>query len=147
MKQSLLSFFLTCFAISSMAQQSPNGKLKIVPNQQTLTLYYQKQPVIEVETSVNTSALRKSKAKYIRADYQMLSGKKHHCTNEANEYRCGELVLRVYNDGIAFRYEYQGLKDALQPEEQTHSRRNTSLDATMDRGLREFLPIRYYRQG
>ena len=119
MKQSLLSFLLSCFAISSMAQQSPNGKLKIVPKQQTLTVYYQKQPVIEVETSVNTSALKKSKAKYIRADYQMLSGKKHHCTNEANEYRCGELVLRVYNDGIAFRYEYQGLKDALQPEEQT----------------------------
>ena len=81
MKKTILSLFLTCFAITTMAQQSPNGKLKIVPKQQTLTVYYQKQPVIEVETSVNTSALRKSKPKYIREDYQMLSGKKQHCTN------------------------------------------------------------------
>ena len=40
----------------------------------------------------------------------MLTGKRLACTNEANEYvamlaQDGRMVLRVYNDGIAFRYE------------------------------------------
>ena len=102
-----------------MAQQSPNGKLTVEPRQQTLVVSYQQQPVIEVETGIETAALRKSKPKRISADYQMIAGKKSHCTNEANEYRCGALVVRIYNDGIALRYEYQGLKDAKQPEELT----------------------------
>ena len=102
-----------------MAQQSPNGKLTVEPRQQTLVVSYQQQPVIEVETGIETAALRKSKAKRISADYQMIAGKKSHCTNEANEYRCGALVVRIYNDGIALRYEYKGLKDAKQPEELT----------------------------
>ncbi len=102
-----------------MAQQSPNGKLTVEPRQQTLVVSYQQQPVIEVDTGIETAALRKSKAKRISADYQMIAGKKSHCTNEANEYRCGALVVRIYDDGIALRYEYQGLKDAKQPEELT----------------------------
>ena len=102
-----------------MAQQSPNGKLTVEPRQQKLVVSYQQQPVIEVETGIETAALRKSKAKRISADYQMIAGKKSHCTNEANEYRCGALVVRIYNDGIALRYEYRGLKDAKQPEELT----------------------------
>ena len=102
-----------------MAQQSPNGKLTVEPRQQTLVVSYQQQPVIEVETGIETAALRKSKAKRISADYQMIAGKKSHCTNEANEYRCGALVVRIYNDGIALRYEYKGLKDAKQPKELT----------------------------
>lgn len=102
-----------------MAQQSPNGKLTVEPRQQTLVVSYQQQPVIEVETGIETAALKKSKPKRITSDYQMIAGKKSHCTNEANEYRCGALVVRIYNDGIALRYEYQGLKDAKQPEELT----------------------------
>ena len=102
-----------------MAQQSPNGKLTVEPRLQKLVVSYQQQPVIEVETGIETAALKKSKPKRISADYQMIAGKKSHCTNEANEYRCGALVVRIYNDGIALRYEYQGLKDAKQPEELT----------------------------
>ena len=45
------------------------------------------------------------KAKKIKADYTMLEGKRSHCTNEANEYRVGQMTLRLYNDGIAYRYE------------------------------------------
>jgi hypothetical protein len=120
MKRQLLSLFIIlCCATTMMAQQSPNGKLTVEPRQQTLVVSYQQQPVIEVETGIETAALRKSKAKRISADYQMIAGKKSHCTNEANEYRCGALVVRIYNDGIALRYEYKRLKDAKQPEELT----------------------------
>lgn len=102
-----------------MAQQSPDGRLTVEPRQQVLAVCYQQRPVLEVETSVDVSALRQSEPRQIKADYQMLAGKRRHCTNEANEYRCGALVLRIYNDGIALRYEYSGLKDEPCPEEQT----------------------------
>ncbi|MCQ2228282.1 MAG: glycoside hydrolase family 97 protein [Bacteroidales bacterium] len=51
---------------------------------------------------------------YMSEDYNMLSGKRLHCTNEANELvftltdRSGvdqNVIVRVYNDGLAFRYE------------------------------------------
>ena len=118
-KQTLSSILLSCCATVMMAQQSPNGKLTVEPRQQTLVVRYQQQQVLEVETGVDVTKLSKSKAKHITADYQMLAGKKSRCTNEANEYRCGALALRLYNDGIALRYEYQGLKDAAIPEEHT----------------------------
>ena len=57
-------------------------------------------------------------------DYRMLSGKRLHCTNQAREYEAnlGEnlrLVLRLYNDGIAFRYVLSGLRNQVLPKEQT----------------------------
>jgi hypothetical protein len=60
----------------------------------------------------------------IKDDYQMLSGKRLHCTNQAREYEAKlsdnlRLVLRLYNDGIAFRYEWSGLQDQVLPKEQT----------------------------
>ena len=118
-QQALSSIFLSFCATVMMAQQSPNGKLTVEPRQQTLVVRYQQQQVLEVETGVDVTMLSQSKAKHITADYQMLAGKKSRCTNEANEYRCGALALRIYNDGIALRYEYQGLKDTTIPEEHT----------------------------
>ena len=101
--------FLSCCAIMAVAQQSPNGKLTVQPGTNTLTVRYGQQTVIEVETSDDAMALGHCEPRRIVADYEMLSGKKRHCTNEANEYRSGALVLRVYNDGIALRYEGEGL--------------------------------------
>ena len=82
---------------------SPNGKLTAVTNGTTLTVSYQRQQVLEVADACadgqSLAFVRK-----VKDDYQMLSGKRLHCTNEANEYRCGNMLLRMYNDGIAFRY-------------------------------------------
>ena len=49
--------------------------------------------------------------RHVKEDYRMLTGKRLACSNEANEYvtTLGEgikMVLRLYNDGIAFRYDY-----------------------------------------
>ena len=51
-----------------------------------------------------------SEPRHLHVSYDMLSGKRSHCENEANEYRYRigggkELVFRVFNDGVAFRYE------------------------------------------
>ena len=105
MKQFLLSLSMSCCATIMVAQQSPNGKLTVHPQSHTLTVHFQNQPVLDIETVTEVSALRQCTATPIKADYQMLSGKKSHCTNEANEYRCGALTLCVYNDGIALRYD------------------------------------------
>ena len=85
---------------------SPNGKLTAIANGKVLTVSYKKKQVLEINDLLpadqSFTFVRK-----VHDDYQMLSGKRLHCTNEANEYRCGSLVLRMYNDGIAFRTENQ----------------------------------------
>ena len=50
----------------------------------------------------------------VRDDYQMLTGKRLVCSNEAKEYTAPleggtTMVLRLYNDGIAFRYDHTGM--------------------------------------
>ena len=85
---------------------SPNGKLTAIANGKVLTVSYKKKQVLEINDLLpadqSFTFVRK-----VHDDYQMLSGKRLHCTNEANEYRCGSLLLRMYNDGIAFRTENQ----------------------------------------
>ena len=110
----LLGLMLPLFAVAKVT--SPNGKLTAVTNGKTLTISYQKQQVLQVADILNTGESLTFVRK-VKDDYQMLAGKRLHCTNEANEYRCGNLRLRMYNDGIAFRYEYTGLQNQKHPEE------------------------------
>ena len=84
---------------------SPNGKVSVKAEGQQLTIFYLQQKVLDIVMASDVSALAESQPVRIIADYQMLAGKRLHCMNEANEYRCGSLVLRLYNDGVAFRYE------------------------------------------
>ena len=84
--------------------KSPNGKLSAQLSGKTLTVSYHQQKVLEIVDVVEAG----KPLTFVRAvhdDYQMLTGKRLHCSNQANEYRQGALVLRMYNDGIAFRYE------------------------------------------
>ena len=60
----------------------------------------------------------------VNEDYTMLTGKKSHCVNNANEYSAAlnpntDLILRIYNNGVAFRYRLHGLNDADIPQEKT----------------------------
>ena len=98
---------------------SPNGLLSVDVKGENLVVNYNGQKALEL-TGVglnNTDFVNWTGP--VKADYQMLTGKRLHCVNEANEYRFGNLVLRVYNDGIAFRYEYANLQNEKHPEEQT----------------------------
>ena len=116
-----LSFIICHLSFShALAQQkvvSPNGKLTAVVDGTKLTVSYQRQQVIEVADMLSAGQSLTFVRK-VKDDYQMLAGKRLHCTNQANEYRCGNLLLRMYNDGIAFRYEYQGLKDSKAPADE-----------------------------
>jgi hypothetical protein len=117
--RNLMLFIGLMFPLLAVAKvTSPNGKLTAVTNGTTLTVSYQNKQVIQVADVLNRDASLTFVRK-VKADYQMLAGKRLHCTNEANEYHSGNLVLRMYNDGVAFRYEYTGLQNQKHPEEQT----------------------------
>ncbi|MBR0165637.1 MAG: glycoside hydrolase family 97 catalytic domain-containing protein [Prevotella sp.] len=100
---------------------SPNGLLSVNTTDGKLEICYEKQCVLEL-ADIPFGEL--SFVREVKDDYQMLEGKRLHCTNEANEYQApiGEdarMVMRLYNDGIAFRYEYTGLKNSKVPAEHT----------------------------
>ena len=129
MKKFLILLTISFGALSLSAQQpvSPNGKLTVNNSGQGIIVNYQQQEVLNIPV-VGYEGIKNNRLKFksigkVTANYQMLAGKKSTCTNEANEYVAKlsgnvQLVLRLYNDGAAFRYELSGLKGKL-PKEQT----------------------------
>ena len=83
---------------------SPNGKITMEKQGQRYVVSYQKQQVLEL-TAGEESWTQQGKARRVKDEYTMLAGKRSYCTNVANEYKVGQLVIRLYNDGLAFRYE------------------------------------------
>ena len=123
------SFLICLCSVSVMAQQavSPNGRLIASPKGNGLVISYKQQSVLDIPVvgyEGNQAAPQLKPTGQINTDYWMISGKRLHCTNTANEYRASlgdgvQMVVRLYNDGLAFRYELSGLKDATLPKEQT----------------------------
>ena len=129
MKQFLIILTICLGSLSLSAQQpvSPNGKLTVTNSGQGIIVNYQQQEVLNIPVlgyeGIKSNRLKFKSIGKVTANYQMLAGKKSTCTNEANEYVAKlsgnvQLVLRLYNDGAAFRYELSGLKGKL-PKEQT----------------------------
>ena len=129
MKRIFLGIALIGLVMAAAAQRvvSPNGKLMVETKGNGLVVSYNNQQVLDIpavgyEGSQVVPQLKETSQ--IKADYWMLSGKRLHCTNTANEYRASlgegvQMVVRLYNDGLAFRYELSGLKDTKLPKEQT----------------------------
>ena len=129
MKRLVSGLALMMLIISASAQRvaSPNGKISVETKGSGLVVSYEQQsmldiPVVGYEGAQTVTSLKPSGQ--VNADYWMLSGKRLHCTNVANEYRTSlgegvQMVVRLYNDGLAFRYELSGLKDTKLPKEQT----------------------------
>ena len=123
MKRLLSAIFLCGVALVINAQKvtSPNGKLMAKTIDKKLVINYKNKQVLEL------SDVQYNKLDFVRKvkdDYQMLEGKRLHCTNQANEYQASigpnaKMVMRLYNDGIAFRYEYTNLQNTKAPAEQT----------------------------
>jgi hypothetical protein len=86
-----------------------------------LVISFKKQEVLELEDIEFKELVFAGK---VSEDYQMLTGKRLHCNNKANEYQAvldkdARIVMRLYNDGIAFRYEYSNLRNQKPPQEHT----------------------------
>ena len=136
MTKKVLFFVLTLVSLTMSAQikkqsaklTSPDGHLSATIQQQGLTLCRDGRvalqlPKVGVEGNTNMPVF--SFEEKVKADYTMISGKRSHCTNVANEYRWSmdegqTMVLRLYNDGIAFRYEFTNLAGELPRELTTY---------------------------
>ncbi len=117
----VMGLVLMMLSLNALSQRvsSPNGKLTLKSKDSGYVVYYGKQAVLEIPVvgmeGVDVAGkLRRTGT--VTADYRMPAGKRLHCTNEANEYRSGALVLRLYNDGVALRYELEGLSGKLPKE-------------------------------
>ena len=127
MRRILFFVFGCCLTLSAAAQQSPNGKISVTPNDKGLSVSYGQQKVLQIPTLGYEGYASKVELSYkgdVTDDYRMLAGKRLHCTNQAREYEAKladnlRLVLRLYNDGVAFRYELSGLRNQVLPKEQT----------------------------
>ena len=104
-------FTFSPFHLCTFAQvASPNGRISAQADGTTLVINYEGKQALQLEELpfANTAF---SFVRLVKDDYRMLTGKRLVCSNEGNEYvaSLGEgikMVLRLYNDGIAFRYDY-----------------------------------------
>ena len=139
MKKAILSIMLLC-ALSVQAQVcvSPHGKVSV---ERTTDGMFRilcgdklvvEVPAVGVTTSSQTGAWKPTdmlKQGRFKTDYRMLTGKTSHASNTANAYTffydngtgCEpvRLVFLVFDDGVAFRYEMDGLSSELIQDEKT----------------------------
>ena len=136
----LCSIILLVLSACQGKQVSPDGTLALHPTGTGFTLSKSTGSdvveVIEIPTIGVTTAngrgiglqLKRIRKATHEVNYTMLTGKRRKCSNTANEYTYvysdstgGEvrLVFRLYNDGLAFRYELDGLTDDKVTDEHT----------------------------
>ena len=132
----ILCLMGVALTVSGRQASSPNGAITLQPKGGGYVIQYRHLPVLELsDVGVKTSGSQTEatfgkirKNGRVKEDYQMLIGKRTHCTNRANEYvsegtdgegRTVRLVFRLYDDGVAYRYELSGLKGDTFKEEKT----------------------------
>ncbi len=115
---------------------SPNGKVAVEYDQGEYELTYRGKDILSIPSAGILTARHSTPAQFkymgkktkLKVDYQMLQGKRLHCTNRATEavfhyeYADGtplRLVMRVFDNGIAFRYELSSLSDDRLKDELT----------------------------
>ena len=135
----IVVFICTLGHVAAQKMVSPNKLISVeFVDGQYLVKYKDQQVVTLASVGVTTSAKsfaftnvtpKMLKAKRMKANYEMLSGKRQHCFNRANEYVLNylymneytpvRLVMRLYDDGIAFRYELSDLHEETLKDEHT----------------------------
>ncbi|MBO4843482.1 MAG: glycoside hydrolase family 97 catalytic domain-containing protein [Bacteroidales bacterium] len=118
-----LSLLLAGAVACKKGLSSPDGSLNLSVDSQTLTVTYKGTDVFpeihlgliaeNADYDTGLTLKKVSGAEKISESYEMLTGKRSHCTNQANEKTLtyvtpkGEelkVIVRLYNDGLAFRY-------------------------------------------
>lgn len=120
----------------SWRAESPSGRLVLEYTAGSFFLKHDGQPVLTlpavgITTTLqgnNLTFMKMKKNGRVKVDYRMLEGKRLQCSNRGNSYtfifkdnagRPQQLVARLFDDGLAFRYELTGLKDERLTGEQT----------------------------
>lgn len=114
MRSTVATLLCLLSPLFATAQQiaSPNGRISAQTEGGRLVVTYEgKQALLLEDLPFTNQAF--TFVRDVKDDYQMLTGKRLVCSNEAKEYTAPleggtTMVLRLYNDGIAFRYEHTG---------------------------------------
>ena len=136
-------FISSIFSINAQEILSPNKKIKVIVTADNTSfgqvyfkiLYKNKTEYVEVlpnspmgitredqQFTDNLKFIGESQSKEVNQKYEMISGKRKLCTNLGNEKTFQyvnsnnkplNIVFRVYNDGVAFRYEFTDKTNSL----------------------------------
>ncbi len=134
-KLQLFLVLLACLSVSWMIQgcgsknyvcSSPDNNIALFADSGKYVITYKNQRIFAVEQFGydGCAAPDFNFVKSITDEYTMLSGKRSKCENLGSEYSAAlspnvDLVLRVYNNGVAFRYRLHGMDGAEIPAEKT----------------------------
>ena len=127
---------ITTFIVSMLAMtgcgeknyicSSPDNNIALFADSGKYVITYKNQKIFAVEKFGydGCAAPNFNFVQSITDEYTMLAGKRSKCENFGSEYSAAlspniDLILRVYNDGIAFRYRLHGMDGAAIPAEQT----------------------------
>ncbi|MBR1379523.1 MAG: glycoside hydrolase family 97 catalytic domain-containing protein [Bacteroidaceae bacterium] len=124
----LTLFPSVCCRAASDVATSPDGRLQLKPVAAGFVVNYSGKELFSIPTvglgdqTSSVGTLRR--VRRIKTNYTMLSGKRLHCSNRANEYAVNltdnqRMVVRLYDDGLALRYELTGLNSVSAPKENT----------------------------
>ncbi|MCR4613587.1 MAG: glycoside hydrolase family 97 protein [Bacteroidaceae bacterium] len=139
MKRILLSILMLCvLGVQAQTYVSPSGRVTVERlNNGMFRILCGDKHVVEVSTvGVTTSSQTGTwkptdivKQDRFKTDYRMVAGKTSHASNTANRYTfCYDngtgcepvrMVWLVFDDGVAFRYEMDGLSSELIQDENT----------------------------
>lgn len=111
----------SCDSKKEQVAVSPDGKITVYAEAGKYFVKYLDNDALTIAKIGYDSLSAKTELKFaqaVTADYTMLMGKRSHCTNQANEYTAAldnntNLIFRVYNNGIAFRYQFH---DVVEPK-------------------------------
>lgn len=100
-------FLLQALSFNAFAQTSPNGKVKVEQNGENLEVKYHGKKAWQTVMSIKADATLQSISGKNNVEYDMVLGKKSHCSNAYREgtYTLSDgksLSVRVYNNGVAW---------------------------------------------
>ena len=109
----------SCGSKKEQVAVSPDGKITVYAEAGKYFVKYLDNDALTIAKVGYDSLSAKTELKFaqaVTADYTMLMGKRSHCTNQANEYTAAldkntNLIFRVYNNGIAFRYQFHDVAE------------------------------------
>ena len=109
----------SCGSEKEQVAVSPDGKITVYAEEGKYFVKYLDNDALTIAKIGYDSLSAKTELKFaqaVTADYTMLMGKRSHCTNQANEYTAAldkntNLIFRVYNNGIAFRYQFHDVAE------------------------------------
>lgn len=99
-------------AAETFTLQSPNKKLSVSYAEGSFSVVYNQDTKVMTLYDFVLELLKVGKTRTVKTKYNMLTGKRSHCENQANEItlKCRHqdgseynVVFRAYNNGIAFR--------------------------------------------